>query len=161
MPLVLATAFSLSYPSWKTVFSVGRSSFPNTQLNHWTWPSVLWGHQWLSYCQIQDRLPVLPLWISVKGRTCLMTHCFTKLTVLLVYILLLSYCFPPVFLTFPCLFLLFAVNSLCFVYSSNDDIPLSVLSGPLLILYTSVLQVVVDLIFYLLSPALQLAILPD
>ena len=90
-----------------------------------------------------------------------MTHCFTKLTVLLVYILLLSYCFPPVFLTFPCLFLLFAVNSLCFVYSSNDDIPLSVLSGPLLILYTSVLQVVVDLIFYLLSPALQLAILPD
>lgn len=62
---------------------------------------------------------------------------------------------------FPMSFLFFAVNSLCFVYSSNDDIPLSVLSGPLLILYTSVLQVVVDLIFYLLSSALHLAILPD
>ena len=75
-PLVLATAFSLSYPSWKTVFSVGRSSFPNTQPNHCTWPSVLWGHHWLSYCQIQGCIPVLSLWISLKDRTCLMTQCF-------------------------------------------------------------------------------------
>lgn len=107
MPLVLATAFSLSCPSWKTVFSVGRSSSPNTQLNHCTWPSALRGHHWLSYCQIQGHLPVLTLWISLKDRTCLMTHCFTKLSVLLVYILLLSYCFPPIFLTFPFLFCFF------------------------------------------------------
>ena len=106
MPLVLATAFSLSCPSWKTVFSVGRSNSPNTQLNHCTWPSALRGHHWLSYCQIQGHLPVLTLWISLKDRTCLMTHCFTKLSVLLVYILLLSYCFPSIlwlshfFLTF-------------------------------------------------------------
>ena len=107
MPLVLATAFSLSCPSWKTVFSVGRSSSPNTQLNHCTWPSALRGHHWLSYCQIQGHLPVLTLWISLKDRTCLMTHCFTKLSVLLVYILLFSYCFPPIFLTFPFLFCFF------------------------------------------------------
>lgn len=87
MPLVRATAFSLSYPSWKTVFSAGRSSSPNTQLKHCPWPSALRGHHWLSYCQIQSHFPFLTFWISLKDRAYLMTHCFTKRSVLLVYIL--------------------------------------------------------------------------
>ena len=99
------------------LFTAGRSSSPNTQLKHCPWPSALRGHHWLFYCQIQGHFPVLTFWTSLKDWTCLMTHCFTKRSVLLVYILPLSSCFPPIFLTFPFLFFFFfSVNSLFFLF---------------------------------------------
>ena len=121
------------------LFTAGRSSSPNTQLKHCPWPSALRGHHWLFYCQIQGHFPVLTFWTSLKDWTCLMTHCFTKRSVLLVYILPLSSCFPPIFLTFPFLFFFFFQWTHCFFCSSNEDLVLSVLLGPLLTLYTSVL----------------------
>lgn len=107
-----------------------------TQLNHCSQPSAFRGHC-LSYCQIPWPIFSSYLMTLSEGQDLVDDSLLHKtLSSPGLHSTAFS-SFPPIFLTFQ--FHFFSMDFLCFVYSSNDDISLSVLFGPLLFLYTSVL----------------------